>query len=411
MTENDNEPTTTPAVQSAWNNPRTWDDIGRMAAAFAKSDLVPKIYAGKPANILVAIDYGQRLGLQGLAALQNIGVVNGRPMLWGDAPLAVARRHPDFIDIDETQTGTVTKGDLLARCVLTIKNKAGKTKDVVREFAWEDAKRAGLASKDNWQKYPRRMLQLRARGWAIRDALPDATLGARMEDEYDELKAEEVKPIDATVVDPAPVEPPPRERDNDEDDVTITESTVAPGADFEVKPPSPAQPPGAAKPRKPKHHENQHRKPGRGMVDGDTWTNAAGERFEFVDGQWCKLVKSQAADTPAADARRQDDFAADAKAKALGITIVEPKAHPLVFIASHDEMPDPVKGGLWQRTDDEEWFECDDGETWRRSDVEPEGNYDIACERLTKAIGLDSDNELSLEMLWSKHQESTTVQG
>ena len=41
-----------------------------------------------------------------------------------------------------------------------------------------DAKRAGLAGKSGpWTQYPRRMLQMRARGFALRDAFPDLLRG------------------------------------------------------------------------------------------------------------------------------------------------------------------------------------------------------------------------------------------
>jgi len=45
-------------------------------------------------------------------------------------------------------------------------------------FSVEDAKRAGLWGKQGpWQAYPKRMLQMRARGFALRDAYPDVLKG------------------------------------------------------------------------------------------------------------------------------------------------------------------------------------------------------------------------------------------
>jgi hypothetical protein len=46
------------------------------------------------------------------------------------------------------------------------------------QFSVADAKRAGLWGKSGpWTQYPRRMLQLRARGFALRDAFPDVLKG------------------------------------------------------------------------------------------------------------------------------------------------------------------------------------------------------------------------------------------
>jgi hypothetical protein len=50
-------------------------------------------------------------------------------------------------------------------------------KEQVRTFSYEDAQRAGLVKKDNWVKYPRRMLQMRARAFALRDVFPDILQG------------------------------------------------------------------------------------------------------------------------------------------------------------------------------------------------------------------------------------------
>jgi len=47
-----------------------------------------------------------------------------------------------------------------------------------RTFSVADAKKAGLWGKQGpWQQYPDRMLQLRARGFAVRDVFPDALRG------------------------------------------------------------------------------------------------------------------------------------------------------------------------------------------------------------------------------------------
>jgi len=57
------------------------------------------------------------------------------------------------------------------------KRKGYPTATVV-QFSVADAKRAGLWGKAGpWTQYPRRMLQLRARGFALRDGFPDVLKG------------------------------------------------------------------------------------------------------------------------------------------------------------------------------------------------------------------------------------------
>jgi hypothetical protein len=147
---------------------RNFGEAIEIAKMFAHSGMVPKQYDGNVGACLVAMQMGAELGLSPMASLQNIAVINGRPSLWGDAVLAVVMAHPDFVDILETE------GDGWAKCIV---KRRGKT-PVERMFSVADAKGAGLWGKQGpWSQYPRRMLQMRARGFAVRDAFPDALRG------------------------------------------------------------------------------------------------------------------------------------------------------------------------------------------------------------------------------------------
>ena len=148
--------------------PKDLDEAMRFADMLAGSSIVPKDYIGKPGNCLVAIQWGMELGLQPMQAMQSIAVINGRPSLWGDAMLALVKAHPAFEWIKEECDGNV------ATC--TIKRRGEP--EVVQSFSLEEAKRAGLTGKQGpWTQYPKRMLQMRARGFALRDAFPDALRG------------------------------------------------------------------------------------------------------------------------------------------------------------------------------------------------------------------------------------------
>jgi hypothetical protein len=58
---------------------------------------------------------------------------------------------------------------------------------VQQKFSYQDAQRAGLTSKKGpWTQYPERMLQMRARGFAIRDAFPDVLSGVITREEAED---------------------------------------------------------------------------------------------------------------------------------------------------------------------------------------------------------------------------------
>jgi hypothetical protein len=154
------------------------------AKMIAHSGMVPKQYDGNVGAVLVAVQMGAEIGLPPLAAIQNIAVINGRPSLWGDAVLAVITSQPDCIDVQETA------GDGFAKCVV---RRRGRT-PVECTFTVADAKTAGLWGKAGpWTQYPKRMLQMRARGFACRDAYPDRLRGIKIAEEvrdYDVIDGE-----------------------------------------------------------------------------------------------------------------------------------------------------------------------------------------------------------------------------
>lgn len=163
-----------------WWHPKNLSEAMDMAKMLADSEVVPRGFIGMPGNILVAIQMGAEVGLPPMAALQNIAVINGRPALWGDAQLGVCMASPDFNDIEEFFEGPEPKGEkyddsFTAVCVT---KRTGRT-DTIRKFSVGDAKKAKLWGGNTWAKYPKRMLQMRARGFALRDTWPDRLRGLR----------------------------------------------------------------------------------------------------------------------------------------------------------------------------------------------------------------------------------------
>ena len=162
--------------------PQNFGELVEFAKMAARSTLVPRDYLGKPKNILLAIQMGSEIGLAPMQSLQNISVINGRPAVWGDAMLGLCRQSPVCKDVVERFEG---EGKTLT--AICIAKRAG-AEPIERRFSMDDAERAGLATKPGtWQQYPRRMLQMRARGFALRDAFPDVLRGLISAEEAEDI--------------------------------------------------------------------------------------------------------------------------------------------------------------------------------------------------------------------------------
>lgn len=166
--------------------PVTLDEAMRFSDMLAKSSMVPKAYQGKPEDVLVAVQWGKELGLAPLQALQNIACINGKPSVYGDAAMALVQASPVCDGIEEHIEGEGTANPV-AVCIAHRKNRT----PVKATFSVEDAKRAGLWGKQGpWQAYPKRMLQMRARGFALRDAFPDVLKGLITAEEAQDFPSE-----------------------------------------------------------------------------------------------------------------------------------------------------------------------------------------------------------------------------
>ena len=163
--------------------PKSLDEALRFAEVLAKSSIVPKDFSGNPGNILVAIQWGMELGLQPMQAMQNIAVINGRPALWGDAVIALVRSSPLCEYVYEELDGDVA----------TCRVKRRGEDEQVRTFSMVDAKAAGLSGKQGpWTQYPKRMLQMRARAFALRDVFADVLRGMPVAEEVMDMQRDPV---------------------------------------------------------------------------------------------------------------------------------------------------------------------------------------------------------------------------
>ena len=169
---------------------QTFDDAFRFSKMVAASEFAPKDFRGKPESCLLAIQHGSEVGLSPMQSLQSIAVINGRPTIWGDAALALVQASPSCEYVREFLEG---EGDKMV-AVCEVKRK-GYPHPTLVKFSVEDAKKAGLWGKSGpWSQYSSRMLALRARGFALRNAFADALRGLITAEEAQDYAANPESP-------------------------------------------------------------------------------------------------------------------------------------------------------------------------------------------------------------------------
>lgn len=160
----------------------------KFAETIAKSGITPTGLK-TPEQVFVAIQWGRELGLAPMVSLNNIAVVNGKPSLSADIMHGIVRNNPEYAG-----TEWIEKNDKVAECV--VYRQTASYKETCRSrYTIEDAEKAGLLNKDNWKKYPERMLMHRALSFALRDAFPDVLSGVYSTDELKDTIEVEVRDI------------------------------------------------------------------------------------------------------------------------------------------------------------------------------------------------------------------------
>lgn len=151
----------------------------RIAHTLANSNLVPDAYRGRPNDCFVAINMGAELGMEPFQAIQSIAVIDGKPSIYGDGLIGLVRGSGKAEYIKEWYS----EDGLTAHCETLRK---GEAHPVTAEYSMSDAMLAGIDTRKNWKKHPKRMLQMRARAYCLRDAYADVLKGLAAADEmYD----------------------------------------------------------------------------------------------------------------------------------------------------------------------------------------------------------------------------------
>lgn len=157
----------------------TFLQIASVSAELARTPFVPaslRVYDGEvydekgtAANVSAAILTGQEVGLEPMASLRSIHVINATPAMSALALRALAQRHGHGIWLREaTNTRAIVEG-----------LRAGDDESRTQRIAWttDDARSRGLLGRPNWRTMPRNMLIARATSEVVRLVAADAILG------------------------------------------------------------------------------------------------------------------------------------------------------------------------------------------------------------------------------------------
>lgn len=153
------------------------DELFRFSAMLARlgTGIVPKAYASNESAIAACIVTGAELGIGAMESLRSIYIVDGKPQLAADLMMRIA-----------IQRGVTIEWISLTDEVAHARFRRPSFPDHVAQWTIEDARRAGLAGKDVWKKYPRAMLRARCVSEALRAWAPDVLgAGVYVEGEFD----------------------------------------------------------------------------------------------------------------------------------------------------------------------------------------------------------------------------------
>lgn len=172
----------------------------KMAEFLAKSSLVPGALRGKAHDIMVLAMQGRELGWPIMRSLNLINVIQGKAAITaqGLAGLVMESAACEFFTLVESTA---------EKAVYETKRR-GATRSVVMAYTIEQAKAAGLTSKDNWRRMPAEMLRARCQAALARAVYPDVLAGLYTVDELRDTPQFAPPPAKQQAAVPPPVSEP-----------------------------------------------------------------------------------------------------------------------------------------------------------------------------------------------------------
>lgn len=143
------------------------DDRIRYSQALSQATLLPKSYQKQPANILLALEYANALGIQPMTAIQQVHVIDGKPSASAQLMASLVRRAGHRLRVtgdEKSATAEIVRAD---------------DPDFTFRVTWTltRAQAAGVTNKGVWKNYAANMLKARAISEVARDACAEVLMG------------------------------------------------------------------------------------------------------------------------------------------------------------------------------------------------------------------------------------------
>lgn len=187
----------------------------RASAMFAKSELVPAQFRGRPQDCFIALDLACRLEINPYMVFQNMYVVHGRPGLQAQFVIALMNRHGPF----EGPVEYEYKGHGKTRACTAYAVLSGSKRRCEATVDWCMVEAEGWNKKNGskWLTMPDQMFSYRAAAFLARKYCPEVLMGMQTVEELEDIKEEKpatntveaiIEKIDETKPDP----PRPKEK-------------------------------------------------------------------------------------------------------------------------------------------------------------------------------------------------------
>lgn len=185
-----NQPSETALAERPENQiilPGTMGQMQSMAEYISKSNIIPAVYQGKPANCFVALEFAQRIGCNAMMAMQNLDIIQGKPSWSSKFMIAVANDCGKYSPIRYEFSGTEGQDDWGCRAYFTEIATGEKLTGV--KVTMKMAKDEGWYSKkgSKWQTMPELMLQYRSAAFLLRTYAPELVMGIHTVEEQQDM--------------------------------------------------------------------------------------------------------------------------------------------------------------------------------------------------------------------------------
>jgi hypothetical protein len=203
-----------------WSVLASKDEARELAGSVAKSDMFKSVKTPQDAYLILWA--GAELELSAMQALRSIHVIEGKPTLSADLMVALVQRSP-LCDYWRLVSSTLDSA--------TYETKRRDASDPVRlTYTIEEARVAGLTTKNTWQRYQAQMLRAATKRQLAREVYPELLAGIYSPDEVGALEAPDGQVLPVLPQPPAEAIDVDVERSGDVDVVDVAPARHAQGA-------------------------------------------------------------------------------------------------------------------------------------------------------------------------------------